>query len=146
MGGGGGKIKSAPHNTFMCWGSKDSSIRRRRRRLVAKCLAFCVFHVLSFLYPLPTFNSLPTEPLGGTMEKHMCTHVFIPLQKTRGGEGIVGGGGVQSNYIYIMPISPPSFGGGGFLSKFPQAPRSPPPPAEQGGGYFIYNIKYFFYI
>src|SRR6266705_2378720 len=53
-------------------------------------LCSCVFHILSFLTPLPTFNSLPPEPLGGTMEKHMCTLVFIPLQKTRGAEG--GGG------------------------------------------------------
>ena len=60
-------------------------------------LCSCVFHILSFLTPRssPRLTPFPPRsPWGGTMEKHMCTHVFIPPSAPK--EGLRGlWGGVQ---------------------------------------------------
>jgi len=85
-------MKYAPHNTCV-GGSKDSSLRRRRRRLVAKCLAlFLRVSRFEFSYPpSPRLTPFPRSPWGERW-KNTCVHMCLSPSKRHG--GLRGGGAI----------------------------------------------------
>ena len=89
--------------------------------------------------PSPRLTPFPRSR-GNVGKTHVYTCVYPPPKE--GVRGLWGGGAGAIRYIYIYNAHiTPSFGGGGFLSKLPQADNSPHL-HRRWGGYFIYNIKF----
>ena len=90
----------------MCWGGRKTAVSGAGGAAwwLNVSLCSCVFHVLSFLYPLPTFNSLPRSPWGERW-KNTCVHMCLSPSKRHGGWGDCGGGCNMARQRRMRPHS-----------------------------------------